>query len=898
MIANPSPAQLITALYNGLFGRAPEYDGLHYWLDKMNQGQSFEEIATGFTQDSTYQAKFGDLSNEEFVKTLYNNVLGRDPVGNDIDYWTGQIDALGRDKVAATFVKNALTDDPDAIAAANGWTDDELAVAKAAQATTENKIKVGIYFAETLGPSKTALNPAGFLDPSLWAYDPVYKAAQDILKVVTDDPASVAAATSLINTAASKPTLQEAMQVIEQGVATGGGQAFTLTPGVDNIAGTGGNDTIIADNTVSTQLSAADQINGGGGTDTLKIYQASTTGLASTVFGQLSNVENVYINNGTLSNGTTLNVSTLTGVTSIALDSPQAMGDGDTFTLKTASGQGVSLKGVVGTAGSTTSTFSLDGAAEATLDGVGTDLTLDLASAGTSLKLTTAGSASTITLSNTGAALATLNLAGDKAIDITTTVGTLKTVASNSTGDVTIDNTGGAIETYTGAGGKDTLTLVGANVKNVSTGAGNDKVTIATSALAAASAIDLGDGDDSLVVVAGGLANLTSGSQLNGGAGSNDKLVINDTTPAYSKINAAQGFEILGLATTSSTVDVAQLTSINRFSVEATTGASQTFNNAKSTSTFALDNTAGLGTIAISNAVGESATTIAIDNQSATAQTITAVNLTGITQVALSSTGKAGNTITALGNNDNSNIVITGSADLKIANALAGTSTGSKVDASAFTGKLEVTGSSKADILIGGSGNDTITGGNGDDTINLTAGGSDTIVFSAAASNGKDTISGFTAGTGGDLAKVENTDTTASTGSGSIAYATHNVVLVNGAAYSLAGADIGTESGAQTFASSDVIELVGGNEAAANLDAATDGSELLKYLGSTNAATQISVANNGDKAFLVAYDNGKAYLYHADAGADNAIGANEITLVGVFDGVASGAFVSANFQIA
>lgn len=173
MITNPSPSQLITALYNGLFGRAPEYNGLHYWLDKMNQGQSFEEIATGFTQDSTYQAKVGSLSDADFIKTLYNNVLGRDPVGNDVSYWTNQISALGRDKVAAMFVKNALTDDPEAIAKANGWTATELATAKAAQAATENKIKVGIYFAETLGPSKTALNSAGFLDPSLWAYDPV-----------------------------------------------------------------------------------------------------------------------------------------------------------------------------------------------------------------------------------------------------------------------------------------------------------------------------------------------------------------------------------------------------------------------------------------------------------------------------------------------------------------------------------------------------------------------------------------------------------------------------------------------------------------------------------------------------------------------------------------------------
>lgn len=675
-----------------------------------------------------------------------------------------------------------------------------------------------------------------------------------------------------------------------------------LTTGVDNITGTGGNDTIIADNTVSTQLSAADQINGGGGTDTLKIYQASNTSFASTVFGQLSNVENVYINNGELKS-TTLNVSSIAGLSSIELDSAVFNNTGnDTFTLTTGSDVAVTLKGIV-TDTNQNDGVAVNGSKSITLNnvkGAGTGV-FALTSDQETLTLTATGATSTISLA--GSNLKTLNLAGDKAITITTSASNLKTVASTSTGDVTIVNTSGAIETYTGAGGKDTLTLVGANVKNVSTGAGNDNVTIATSALAAASAIDLGDGDDTLVVVAGGLTNLTSGSQLNGGAGSNDKLVINDTTPAYSKINAAQGFEILGLATTGSTVDVAQLTSINRFSVEATTGASQTFNNAKSTSTFALDNNKGLDTIAISNAVGESATTIAIDNQAGSSKSINAINLTGITQVALSSSGTSGssNTITTLGNNDNSNIVITGNTDLTITNALSGTSTGSKVDAQNFTGKLTVTGSGQADILIGGSKDDTITGGGGNDTINLSAGGADTINFSAADFNGKDTITGFTAGsgTGADLAILDKSDTTASTSNATAAWATHNVTPVNGTAYNLSGSDIGSESGTQTFAGSDVIELVGGNEAAANLDldAAANGTELLKYLGSTSAATQLTVATAGDKAFLVAYDNGKAYLYHANSGADTAIIATEITLVGVFDGVAAGAFVAANFKM-
>src|SRR5690606_2896007 len=56
------------------------------------------------------------------------------------------------------------------------------------------------------------------------------------------------------------------------------------------------------------------------------------------------------------------------------------------------------------------------------------------------------------------------------------------------------------------------------------------------------------------------------------------------------------------------------------------------------------------------------------------------------------------------------------------------------------------------DTITGGTGNDTIRGGAGNDTINLTQGGKDTVVFEPTSSdNGRDTISGFTAGAGGDV---------------------------------------------------------------------------------------------------------------------------------------------------
>ena len=71
-----------------------------------------------------------------------------------------------------------------------------------------------------------------------------------------------------------------------------------------------------------------------------------------------------------------------------------------------------------------------------------------------------------------------------------------------------------------------------------------------------------------------------------------------------------------------------------------------------------------------------------------------------------------------------------------------------KIDASAAIGAVTITG---------GEGADTITGGAGDDNIDLTetTPASDTIIFGASkAANGVDTITGFTAGSGGDVLDV------------------------------------------------------------------------------------------------------------------------------------------------
>lgn len=506
------------------------------------------------------------------------------------------------------------------------------------------------------------------------------------------------------------------------------GSNLVLTTGVDNITGTSGNDTIVADNSGSTkQLSVADQINGGDGSDTLKVYLA--TGDTSTgVPSALTSIETFYVNGGAVTA-----LTAPTGVTTLSIESPVT----DTqATYTVAAGQAVILSDHTVTANKTTKIASSAATShDITLNKItaatGFAHTLALTGANvTSATLRTTGTASKITLQNdstgdgsgTAGVLATLTITGDKALTLTESLTQLKTInASAATAAVTVDTSG-----------------LGSDVLLNFTG---------------------GSGDDKLIFKAG---QMLATDTVNGGTGT-DTVQINDTTPVYAALNGYTSIEKLALGTTGATVDVSQLTTIRSFEV-GTGNLTETFNNSTSTSTYKIVNDGNTGTVTVSNGVGQSTTTVNIDNQNAAAKTLAALTVSGETIINLSSTGvsgTAGNVITALNNADNSAITVTGAAPLTITNALAGTTTGSSFDASALTGALSVKGSAKNDVIKGGTANDTIQGAT-TDTANqadvLTGGaGADTFKFNGS------TFANLLASSAGTTAVTKITDFVAGT---------------------------------------------------------------------------------------------------------------------------------------
>lgn len=496
--------------------------------------------------------------------------------------------------------------------------------------------------------------------------------------------------TSLLNS--SYAAVSSVSGTINDPITSNVGTTYTLTTSIDNVPGTNGNDIIIGDNTTAT---AVDQINGGSGTDTLKLYGTVNKPV-------ISNVENIYLN----APAGDFDISTITGVTNLEVDSEAGNRD---FTITT--GQSIKFSNLV-TAnmdvdilGNTPTSLDLtvNKVGTAALTSAATPVVVDInGTALTTLNITGSTAASSFRLDNTGAAITTLNIAGDQNVSITTNaaLNSIKTVnAASNTGGVTFNE----------------AAMTADNILTFTGGSGNDVVVFKAAYLTAG----------------------TSGDVLDGGAGI-DTLFINDTTPVYNAINAAKNFEVLGLGTTAATVDVAQLTSINSFAV-GVGNLTETFNNAKSTSTFTINNTAAnTGTVTINNAVGETSTSVTIDNQSGASKALAALAFSGVSTIALTSSGNSGaaNVLTNITNADNSAITVKGSTDFSLA-GLDATTTGSKVDASAFTGILTVVGSAKNDVLIGGSGADTLQG-----AVASTVNQADTLTGGAGADTFKFVVTG------------------------------------------------------------------------------------------------------------------------------------------------------------
>jgi len=677
----------IYGIYVTYYGRAADRGGLEFWVDQgVNKKVSLESIAAGFagaqeSKDRYPYLAFPNTSDPtEFVKSIYRNAFGREAEAAGLAFWVNELKTKGSGQ-APTFILTVLI---------NAQGTDRTAL--------QNKATGAKRFTD------------GLINNNISPTASIFTDSTNILNTIKETPESVTAGNTSIDA-----------KINDYKSAGTAGTTIALTTSiVDNLVGTGNNDTFIGANAVPSgatdTVQASDKIDGGAGIDTFQYSGASATAIVPT----LLNVEKVELLNP--ATGTTIDFTgKATGLQQVIIKPPS--GTLAAFTANGLSGITLGVEGATLTAGAVPTT---------TL----TTLTANFGSTTTSATLSIKDAIVTTATLSGNTALTTLNLVADG-------------LGKNSIGTLTLPTATTTLN-ISGAGGVEVTNALPTTVAtiNASQNTGGVKVAVGT----VNATFTGGSGNDTFSST---LATFDANDKLDGGAGTTDTLTLTGTTATalttleLASINAVRNFEVLSLEGAAATVDATQVTAFKDYLFKLTAAGNITVTGATASNTFALAGTQATpagNTVTTFALTGTGAANIALQESA----TITTLNLTGITTLNIDSKKKDSattNTITTLGNAVP--IKVKGDGNLTIATTVSAIVR--NIDATGFKGNLTATGGTGNDILIGGDLNDTLTGSAGTDRLvgglgrdTLTGTGTDTFVFAIAGSNAGNFAGGTT----------------------------------------------------------------------------------------------------------------------------------------------------------
>jgi len=839
----------IQKLYIAYFNRPADPGGLTFWTKQLAAGTSMAQIANSFSASAEYQAIYNASSNFELVVKLYQNLFGRTPLAGEASWWSDQITTNGA--VTITTIANQL---------ASGTTP-----GSADHTAITNKISAATAYTAAIDTTEEIIaykGTATFAKASAWLA-PVKDAATLATAIA---PATLTAAVA---------------DAVSSGAASG--STFTLTTGVDSFTGTTGNDTFTGFSGTGATISVADSVNGGSGTDTLRVFSDSAT----TLLPALTSIENLLIND-TIHESRNIGTSTLADVVSLTLQGGTSI-DGGTVTVTLGSGDSLALDGVTDGDGAaatmndgglaiaqaatlTSATLSIKDVGAATAN---TALNIDLSGTGLATVDLTVSGANHVTFLNTGTVQTALNITGAGTMtmygELATTVTTIN--AANTTAAQSMILTGTSARTATGGTGDDIFVLGAGYIGGAAStssrdiingGSGRDTLSV-TKAIAQAISVaqanltsietlaisDGVDGSFNATFFTGVDRVVLEAARTNAAA----TITVNSGTTVQMKVDAGDEdtiFTVTGTATT----DTMTLILDSGVDFSGTTGTAETFTGIETL------NIQTQSTIAGTVNIFADATTM-----TATASTET-MNISGRTAI----------TFTGVVTAD----VING-AGLVGSSAIL-TLTGGTASAAVITGGEAadvLQGSTSADIISGGGGADLITSTGGTDTITFGA-GSD--IFLLNGDHRANVITDFTAGSGGDIFRFDDSSITATAQNGGI-----NSAFIGTDALAFKAISAGITAAATTDNVLVVQTAVAGTSAAAVEDAVNLAGGGVANFGAT--AVSYVIFNS---------TSGKAELYLDAAGATDNNGTGVI-LMATFDNITTlvgvQSLVAGNFNV-
>lgn len=220
--------QLVTEIYVATFERAPALSGLQYWTNAVETGTfTIENVAQSFFDQRETQAKFpAGSSNAEFITTVYNNTLSRDPAEAGLAYWVNALDRglFRRDQAIMAIINGAKAE--------TGSAADTAMLAK--------KTEIGLLFAHSkIGDLTTNEN---FMD---WAKNIVSKATRndfsihDALAYIAEFPSELETDIenyiALISSVGDMSPMIDEISTLMDEILSDDSSVVTITPPLDNL---------------------------------------------------------------------------------------------------------------------------------------------------------------------------------------------------------------------------------------------------------------------------------------------------------------------------------------------------------------------------------------------------------------------------------------------------------------------------------------------------------------------------------------------------------------------------------------------------------------------------------------------------------------------------------------
>ncbi len=109
--------EIMQEMYVAYYGRPAEPAGLQYWADRLSADSNLDDILAAFGTSAEYNDNYGQLTNAELIKGLYQQMFNRDPDPSGLEFYTNRLESgeASLASIAKQIADGALNSDAETL---------------------------------------------------------------------------------------------------------------------------------------------------------------------------------------------------------------------------------------------------------------------------------------------------------------------------------------------------------------------------------------------------------------------------------------------------------------------------------------------------------------------------------------------------------------------------------------------------------------------------------------------------------------------------------------------------------------------------------------------------------------------------------------------------------------